>query len=390
MFKKKRKPIIPNKNFLIYISMCLFAIVMLFIFFTFNLPPKIKGLFISEPIVNITFPGVLMQESPKVEPPEYIRGIYITAYSAGRQDGWIDRLIVKMKKGRINAIVIDIKDYTGKILYDSKITWYEGQTIRPLIKDIQGVLEKFHDAGIYVIARQTVFQDPALVRADPSTALKTHNGNVWHDYSGLSWVDPQNQDVWDYNVAIATEAAQLGFDEINFDYMRFPSDGPMSSLNLHIPEGKMKKELMGEFYAYLSGQLSGLTNISIDMFGLVLKNAGRVYDLGIGQHLTEALDHFDYIYPMTYASHYPSGYLGLANPAAYPGIILKSDIKAGAPFFEGKRAKLGLWLQAFNLGAVYDERMMDEQIEVTEAATSTHGWLLWNARNYYPDHIFKK
>jgi hypothetical protein len=171
--------------------------------------------------------------------------------------------------------------------------------------------------------------------------------------------------------------------------MRFPSDGNLKAINFNLPTDKTKADIMEKFYAFLSGNLSDVVNISIDMFGLVLDNAKRDYDLGIGQRLTGATSYFDFVCPMTYPSHYPASYLGLGNPAAYPAAILSYDIKTSKDYFEGQRATLRPWLQAFDMGAVYDKSKIDAETDTVEAATSTAGWLLWNARNYYPDHIFE-
>ena len=349
----------------------------------------------SAPPDTAIMPAVSAVSAPETEiarktvPPAYVRGIYLTAYSANR-DEWRAGLIAKMKKGRVNSVVIDIKDYSGYILYDSRLPApLEFGTVRPQIKDLTAALDDFHEAGIYVIARQTVFQDPALARARPGMAIKTYGGRVWYDSSGLAWVDPRNEEVWEYNLAIAAEAAELGFDEINFDYMRFPSDGNIKAIDYGLPEGIPKADVMEKFYADLSENLSAVVNISIDMFGLVLDNAKRGYDLGIGQRLTGAVPYFDFICPMTYPSHYPASYLGLGNPAAYPAAVIAYDIKTSESYFEGQRASIRPWLQAFNMGAVYDKTKIDAQTDAAEAATSTTGWLLWNARNYYPDHIFE-
>ncbi len=333
-------------------------------------------------------PVVKEEIKKKTTPPEYVRGIYLTAYSANR-DEWRARLIKKMTTGRINTVVIDIKDYSGYVLYPSELEMVkELETMKPQMPDPEKILKEFHQANIYVIARQTVFQDPALIRARPDLAIKTHNNNPWYDNMGLGWTDPQNQEVWDYNLAISKEVVELGFDEVNFDYIRFPSDGNLGAINFNLPLEKSKADVLEEYFTYLSNALSGSVNISIDMFGLVLDNAQRDYDLGIGQRLVRALDYFDFICPMVYPSHYPLSYLNLGNPAAYPRAIITYDLKVSQRFFIDTRASLRPWLQAFNLGAVYDSYKIEAQIEATQSATSTTGWVLWNARNYYPDYIF--
>lgn len=375
-------------KFIGYFMIGMIFVMILFLFFYLNVFSK-GGVFL-EDVATTSVAGVVdMEEPKKTIAPKYVKGIYLTAYSANRDD-WIERLVEKMKDGPINSVVIDIKDYTGYILYDSELEQLKKlKTIRPVIKDIRNTLKTFHDAGIYVIARQTVFQDPVLAHASSSLALKKYNGYIWYDSSGLAWLDPQKREVWNYNLAIAREAAELGFDEINFDYMRYPSDGSIRSINYDLPSGKEKVDIMREFFAFLSDNLSDDVNISIDMFGLVLYNYITGYDLGIGQRLVDAVDYFDFICPMTYASHYPDGYIGLSNPAVYPEKVMTYDLEISSSSVKHKRASLRPWLQAFNIGAVYNKPRMDAQARATEKASSTSGWLLWNARNYYEDHIFK-
>lgn len=354
---------------------------------------KVKPLTVKPVIVNHVS-GVLDEKIVENVPrrtvaPETVRGIYLTAYSANRTD-WIDRLITRMVDGgQINSVIIDIKDYTGYVLYDSKVkSVVEYDTFNPQIDDVEGVIKRFHDAGIYVIARLTAFQDPALARARPDLALKKHGGTTWYNWNGLAFTDPQEEEVWKYNVDIAKEAAALGFDEINFDYMRYPSDGNLSTIDYNIPEDRLRADIMEDFFSYISDELTPIVNTSVDLFGMVMDNVDNEYDLGIGQRLSRTLDHFDYVCPMMYPSHYPDNYLGLGNPAASPGPVVAYGIKKATPYFEGKRASLRPWLQAFSIGAVYNKTLIDAQTIVTETATSTSGWLLWNARNYYEDHIF--
>jgi len=333
-------------------------------------------------------PGQHASVQKKSYQPNYVRGIYLTAASAGR-DAYRQDLIKKMANSRINTVVVDIKDYSGYILYDSHVPSVREYKAFKKVMDVQKVVEDFHAANVYIIARQTVFQDPMLANARPDLAIKTKSGSVWRDNKGLAWLDPRQRGVWEYNAAIAKEAVSLGFDEINFDYIRYPSDGNIANLAYNIPTGKTKAEAMQEFFQYISEQLTGLTPISIDMFGLVMDNANTKYDLGIGQRLTSALDYFDYICPMMYPSHYADGYLGFTNPADHPAEVIHYGIATSSPVWTNKRATLRPWLQAFSLGAVYDQTKIEAQIKETESASTT-GWLLWNARNVYPDFIFKK
>ncbi|MBI4128664.1 MAG: GTP-binding protein [Parcubacteria group bacterium] len=321
----------------------------------------------------------------RLEKPDPIiaKGLYLTAASAARK-AKREEIIDLINRTELNAVVIDIKDFSGSVLYDSKIALVDSlKTDRDVLKNIHSVLADFKRNGIYVIARQTVFQDPALVQAKPEWAIKTADGALWRDYKGLSWVDPTNREVWNYNMVIAREAAQLGFDEINFDYVRFPSDGDISTARYGNLVGS-KAETMAAFYAYVHTQLRNRpVYTSLDLFGLVLELHN--FDLNIGQTLKSAVNTVDYIYPMTYPSHYPKGHLSFINPADRPYEVIKNGLARAQPILAGSSTKLRPWLQAFNLGAIYDAKKIRDEIQAAEEASSTAGWMIWNASNEYTD-----
>lgn len=325
----------------------------------------------------------------KIKPaPIEAKGLYLTAYSAGNSKK-IDAIIDLIDKTELNAVVIDIKDYSGKILYDSKLKLVNDlKTDENRLGDVESLIKKLHAKNIYVIARQTVFQDPILAEKKPEWAIKNKAGGLWRDYKGLAWVDPSKKEVWSYNVAIAKEAIDFGFDEINFDYVRFPSDGNMSQA-VYAAGGEKKYEVMKSFFHYLNIKLSNEPVwLSLDMFGFVMEKTGED-DMRIGQRIDDAVDEVDYISPMMYPSHYPSGHLGLKNPAQYPAKVIANGLKMGMPKFEGKRAKVRPWIQAFNLGAVYDAAKIRAQINEVEKYTDA-GWLMWNASNRYTDSGLNK
>jgi len=342
-----------------------------------------KSFFVKE--TNKTEEEIIVKKSYL---PDFVQGIYLTAYSAG-DDEFRAHILEKAKDSRINTVVVDIKDYSGYILYDSQIPAVQDiEAKNNRIPNVKDVIEEFHNHGIYVIARQTVFQDPALARMRPELAIQTHNGNTWYDNAGLAWVDPGHEEVWAYNLAIAKEAIELGFDEINFDYMRYPSDGSVGNIKYNIPEGETRVTMLDKFFAYLSDNLTGLAPISIDTFGLVMDHTDDDYDLGIGQRLDRVIKYFDYVCPMMYPSHYPLNYLGFANSAEHPGPVIAHGLDISSTTVSGQRATIRPWLQAFNIGAIYDGAKIDAQANATKNASTTSGWLLWNARNYYPDFIF--
>ena len=322
-----------------------------------------------------------MAEETNKKPDQIeVKGIYLTAYSAGSPKK-LDEMIDLIEKTELNAIVIDTKDYGGKVLYDSNIELVnEFKLENNQVGDLKAVINKLHEKGIYVIARQTVFQDPILAEKKPEWAIKRAGGNLWRDYKGLAWVDPTMQEVWKYNIDIAKESIAFGFDEINFDYVRFPSDGNTRTAIYNDLGDKQKYDVMRGFYTFLGEELKDEPAwISLDMFGFVMEYHNG---LSIGQRLEDAVDYVDYISPMMYPSHYPSGHLGLANPAAYPAPVIENGMQKGAPYFEGKRAQARPWLQAFNIGATYDATRIRAQIDMVEKYSDA-GWLLWNASNRY-------
>ena len=212
--------------------------------------------------------------------PDYVRGIYLTASSAGSEE-LRNQLLTKIKDSRINTVVIDIKDYSGYILYDSQLSAVQNaQAINNRMPNLPKILDEFHQLGVYVIARQTVFQDPILAQNRPELAIKTKDGKTWYDKSGLAWLDPAQTEVWHYNLAIAKEAVALGFDEINFDYVRFPTDGPMSLL-VYTNGEKEKYDVMHDFFVFLNENLGeSSAYISLDFFGFVME---RHDGMSIGQ-----------------------------------------------------------------------------------------------------------
>jgi tRNA threonylcarbamoyl adenosine modification protein (Sua5/YciO/YrdC/YwlC family) len=301
--------------------------------------------------------------------PRYqtVKGLYLTAYSAGNPRK-VDE--------------IDIKDYSGKVLYDSNVPLAnELGLTEDVLGDVRALVRTLHNAHIYVIARQTIFQDPMLAEQKPEWAIRSTAGGLWRDRKGLAWVDPTNEDVWRYNLAIAKEAARFGFDEINFDYVRFPSDGNMRTV-VYTNGTEDRTGVMRRFYEFFGKEFAfEPVRISLDFFGFVME---RHDGLSIGQRLEDAADSVDYISPMMYPSHYPAGHLGFANPADHPGAVVDNGMKAGTPYLAGKRAKVRPWIQAFNLGAVYDAAKIREQISAVERYSDA-GWLLWNAANRYTD-----
>ncbi len=339
---------------------------------------------------------------PLSNPPAIVKAVYATSWSAGSK-AKSDYLINLINETELNAVVIDIKDYSGYLAYRTDLELpkrYEAVELR--IPKLNVLLGRLHGEGIYAIARISVFQDGRLASARPDLAITSSStGAVWTDRKGLAWVDPASHEVWEYNAAVAREAFNRGFDEVNFDYIRFPSDGDMRNLSYPAWDGQARASVLGAFWTYLRSEFPG-KQISADLFGLTTVDFG---DLGIGQRFQFALPHFDHIAPMVYPSHYASGVFGFANPAEHPYEIVKRSLEGAvgqikayqaahasttspAASSEIPTAKLRPWLQDFNLGATYTAEMVHDQIRaVAEVASSSpelvSGWMLWNPANVY-------
>lgn len=322
-----------------------------------------------------------------IKPPDSIKSLYMTSWVAGTPS-MRNHVISLIDDTEANAVVIDIKDATGMIAFTINNEPFKslGSSINR-IPDIVKVIAELHGKGIYVIGRVATFQDPYLIKKWPSEAVKTETDKnvLWRDRKGIGWFDAGSQKVWDYVIAIAEEAHDVGFDEINFDYVRFPSDGNMKDIYFPISEGKTKPEVLESFFKYADEKLHTKKDpmvISADLFGMVTTNTD---DLGIGQVLEKAAPYFDYIDPMVYPSHFPDTWNGFQNPADHPYDVIKITMTKAAERFQAigqDPKKLRPWLQDFNLGATYTAEMVRAQIKATYDS-GLDSWLIWDPRNVF-------
>jgi hypothetical protein len=324
-----------------------------------------------------------------IKTPEPLKAIYMSSWVAGTPS-FRSRLVSLIDETELNAVVIDIKDYSGKVSFlIEEEPFLSLKSSERRISDVKEFIKTLHDKNIYVIGRISVFQDPHLTSIWPGEAVKKSSDKeaIWKDHKGLGWVDPGSEKVWQYHVDLAKIAYEHGFDEINFDYIRFPSDGNMRDIYYPVSEGRVKKDVMREFFEYLddnlrSGHEDDRMKISADLFGMVTTNTD---DLGIGQLLEDGLKHFDYVAPMVYPSHFPNNWAGMSKPAEKPyDVIHRSMLRA----FERAVAmgedplKLRPWLQDFNLGATYTKELVRAQIDATYDVGLT-SWMLWDPKNIY-------
>ena len=352
---------------------------------------------------TIVYPAV-EGNAAHVKMPEVVKAVYMSQCVAGAP-GIRAKLVEFVETSELNAIVIDIKDSTGGVSFPS-----DDPTLAPYVSDecgaydMKAFIESLHEKSIYVIGRITVFQDPLFANKHPELAVQracgpsTSSGQVseetcgmWKNNGGLSFVDVGAKPFWDY-IAHLSEVSyrQIGFDELNFDYIRFPSDGPISEAVYTHSNGKTKTEAVEEFFAYLHEKLQPAGSrvgenapvMSADMFGMVSSHED---DLGIGQVLESALPYFDFVAPMIYVSHYPKGFNGYSNVNDHVYDIVYSETKhamARAKAAGYSEDKIRPWLQSFDYPVSYTPAMVESQIKAINDV-GMRSYFFWDAANKY-------
>lgn len=360
--------------------------------------------------------------------PEQVKAIYMTACVAGTPS-FRDRLVTLVRETEINSIVLDIKDYSGAISFSpDDLAWEPAwQEAHCGARDMRAFLAALHEQGIYVIGRITVFQDPFEATRSPHLAVKRADGvTVWRDGKGLAFIDVAAREYWDHIVKLGVASYNVGFDELNFDYVRYPSDGNMSDIffehSATSPWPNDKQANLEAFFAYLNDALDDETKFaayrhlntgrasstpwtSADLFGMTTTNTD---DLSIGQVQERAAPYFDFIAPMVYPSHYPNNYLGLGNPNDYPYKIVNHAMASGVmrmqasttrvagflhtpigtstpvmyakPVFGPER--LRTWIQDFDYGGDYDAADVRTQIQASYDA-GVMSFMIWAPSNIY-------
>lgn len=338
--------------------------------------------------------------------PDAVRAIYMSQCAVGTPS-LRDDLVRFVDTTELNAIVIDIRDYTGRIAFPT-----ENPLLKPMVsdecgaRDMKSFIESLHEKHIYVIGRITTFQNPYYVKAHPEQAVQKKGGGVWHDHKGLGFVDVGAKPYWETVVELSKESYALGFDELNFDYVRFPSDGAMDQAVYSWDEGKTKAVALEEFFRYLHDALKPLGVVtSADLFGMTTTNTD---DLNIGQVMERALPYFDYLSPMVYPSHYPANFNGYkdVNAHAYDIVhfsmseavrrtlatstpvdgLTHTRIGTSTPALYAKpsypASKMRPWLQSFDYPVPYTPAMVRAQIQANEDAGLT-SYIFWDAANKY-------
>ncbi len=327
--------------------------------------------------------------------PFVAKGLYLTYYGVGNDD-LRDHVLQLADQTEINTVVIDIKGDRGWLAYKSDVPMVQevGAQQEIQIKDPKQFLADLKKRGVYSIARIVVFKDNPLATARPDLAvINSQTGQPWVDNEGLLWADPTRTEVWDYNIALAVEAIQNGFDEVQFDYVRFPTDA--SAGNSLDTVSFSQENVMANRVAAINGFLERAKqaihtaggNISADIFGYVV---WRSDDMGIGQHLEDVAQHVDYVSPMVYPNLFWDGIelngevkYGNQQAGLYPYEIVSETMQVAVRRIGAE--KLRPWLEYYNdylTGKSYTAYDMELQKKATYESGVT-GWLFWDPSNSF-------
>ena len=309
--------------------------------------------------------------------PDEIRGVHVTAALASL-DGKLDDYLSLTDQG-LTALELDVKDENGEVGFESQA---------PATARAIGAAKPFYNpreaaqaaeaAGVYLIGRVVVFEDPVLATRRPELAIGRRGGGVWTNSAGLAWTNPYDERVWKYNVDIAVAAVKAGFDEIMFDYVRFPTDGDLSSAVFNGKRKEAKTVTIGRFADYARSRLEPLgARVSAAVFGLTATR-----EMGIGQKPSRLAEDLDAIYPMVYPSHFGPGEYSLNDPDAVPGVTVARALRDFRHDLRGQDTLLVPWLQDFSLGRDYSLEDVRAQILAARDADAA-GFLLWNPNGIY-------
>ena len=329
--------------------------------------------------------------APLVATPDTLRGLYVNRWAAIGQK--IHKLIDVAKRTEVNALVIDVKDDRGYLLYPSRVPLAseigadaQNSEIMPMShKRLRALLDTMRAHDIYPIARIVVVKDPMLAEKKREWAIKRKSdGTPWLDRQGKPWLDPHQTGVWDYAVDLAIEAIDLGFSEVQFDYVRFPDEQRLvREASFPLAKGRFRADVIREQLAAARERLKPLgVQMTIDVFGLTTSDTT---DMGIGQRWEAFIAQADVVLPMTYPSHYAPGSYGIAKPNASPYAVIDAALKDARRRSEGidGAAKVIPWYQDFTLGA---PRYGVAQVRAQMQAGYDNGipdWILWNPSSNY-------
>jgi hypothetical protein len=326
--------------------------------------------------------------APLMKTPAVVRGLYVNRWAATGTKVW--QLIRVARTTEVNALVIDVKDDRGLVLYRSRVPLAHeigADTVGPLTgARIRALLDTMRVHGIYPIARIVVAKDPLLATRRPDWAirLRADPSKPWHDRQGRPWLDANQRAVWQYAADLAREAVSLGFSEVQLDYVRFPDDKRLvTEATFPLANGRKRAEVIHDQLAFTRAALAPLhVPVTADVFGLT---ASDTTDMGIGQRWEMFADQVDVVLPMSYPSHYAKGTYDLADPNAHPYAVIDhtlKDAKRRSAKLTGA-ATIRPWYQDFTLGPPhYGAPQVRAQIQAGYD-NGISSWLLWNPGSRY-------
>jgi hypothetical protein len=322
--------------------------------------------------------------------PFVAKAIYINGDTIATP-GKFQELLALVDRSELNAVVIDVKaDNSGRVLYASNVPIVQQLgTSDALIEDLDGLLKSLKDRNIYTIARLSVFWDQAVTLARPEWALKSKKapGQPWLAGNNTRWANPYSTEVWDYNIAIAKEVAERGFDEVQFDFAYFPSVGELDDIDYGAEQAGRKR--VDAIAGFLERAYSELSPLGTFVATNVLAFTPFVQDdMGIGQNLEGLAAHNDYICPYLYPADYPDGFDDFATPAEHPADIVASTMQRAGARLQTSGARVRPWLQDFSTKVQYDAAKVRAEIDAAEQ-NGAAGWMLWNFGNTYTEGALK-
>ena len=313
--------------------------------------------------------------------PDQVRGVHIDYATAADPQAMAQIFGAADLEGGLNAIQLDVKDERGRVGIDADVPLAERIGAVDPAYDAEELVARAHEAGLYTIARVVAFQDPVLAAKGGAIALERKGGGIWATDQGLGWIDPTDRRAWNYVIGIALAAADAGFDEVMFDYVRFPSDGDTGSAVYVRPQASKVKTING-FLQKAGTALRGEgVRISAAIFGIAASS--QESGAGIGQDPTELKKLLDTIAPMVYPSHYGDGTFNIPHPAAQPQDLVSASLLDWRRHLVNGRARLRPWLQDFDYnGYPYSTDQVLAQIRAAQDM-GTAGYLLWNTTAEY-------
>ncbi len=321
-------------------------------------------------------------ETIKINKPAHVRGFHVTSWAAGSQR-FRKHIWNLIDETEINTIVIGVKEVDGIVAVPGVSLAVQSKAYQDAIPDLPQFLSELKKRGVYPVARLVVFKDKIFSTANPQFSVKNPDGSVWRDRAGNSWLDPYNKEVWEYVFAISRRCLELGFGEIQFDYIRFPSDGDIKKCRYSYAQHNSSSAASNivAFLTEANKQFKPMgANLSIDIFGLI---PSVDHEMGIGQSFLRMTEQVDFVSPMVYPSHYARGEYGIPEPNREPYKVVHRTMTDAKRKLGENFTKLRPYLQDFSMGGVpYGPEEIKAQIKACDDL-GIKDWLLWNAGSKY-------